>query len=76
MTTVNKKKPFTKNIKMTFLDGERSPDSPMKAREPNYLSFTHFKSETAAKISNDAVFCQKFSPDGSMVAAALMSGEV
>jgi len=76
MTTVNKKKPFTKKTNMTFLDGERSPDSPMKAREPSNLSFTHFKTQTAVKISNDAVFCQKFSPDGSMVAAASMSGEV
>jgi len=76
MTTFNKKKPFTDNSNMTFLDGERSPDSPIKAREPSKLCFTHFKSQTAAKISKDAVFCQKFSPDGSMVAAASMSGEV
>jgi hypothetical protein len=76
MTTISKKKPSSKHTKMTFQDGERSPDSPLKAREPTTFTFTHFKTQAAAKISNDAVFCQKFSPDGSMVAASLLNGEV
>ena len=76
MTTISKKKPLSKHSKMTFQDGERSPDSPLKAREPSAFTFSHFKHQAAAKISNEAVFCQRFSPDGSMVAASLLNGEV
>jgi len=75
MRTTSNKIPFTnKTNRMAFLDDVKSPGSPIKDNEPK--SFTHFKKYSAAKISNDAIFCQRFSPDGSMVAAALMSGVV